>query len=116
MAASPAVMVVAEIGERREQPGGKVGVRAEPIAVLVKANEHARDEVVGVGGVLQVAVSVGQERALPARDQAIERGGVALLKGGEAGAIGGGVGGHGRWGGAQLINSSWASERATMPR
>lgn len=76
----PAVPVVAEVGERGEEPRGEVGVGPQAFALLVKFDEGLGDEVLGVGRVAHVAPGVREERALPPRDQAVEGAVVAFLE------------------------------------
>ena len=79
MASPPAVVIVAEIGERGEEPGGNFCVGPKPCALLMEPHERLGDEVMRVGPVLHIAPGEGEQRPLPAGDQLVERGIPPLL-------------------------------------
>lgn len=90
----PAVMIVAEIGEDREEPGRKASVWRKTLVLLIEAHEDFRHQVVCVGGVVQIAPRKGEERFLPPNHQPVQRGVVAMLEGFEIGVVVVGVRGH----------------------
>ena len=64
--------------------------------MLIKSHKERSHQIVGIGGILHVPVRVADQWLLPPIDQAIQRRGVALLQGDEAGAVGGGIVEHRR--------------------
>lgn len=92
----PAMMIVAKIGQRGEEPRGYVCINPQAVTLLIEPNEDGCDEIVRVRGILHVPIGVADERSLPGCDQTIQRGRVTLLQGDEAGAVGDGIVGHRR--------------------
>ena len=87
-------MVMAEIGQRREQSRTELGVRMQTLAILIQLYEFLRQQVLCVRLVLTVPVRKTVQRALPASDQAVERCRLTLLQRKESLLIVCGVSGH----------------------
>ena len=67
----PAILIVAKIGERSEQPRGNFRVGSQTQPLLIKAYKGLCDQVSRISGVLHVAPGKREKRFFPARNQLI---------------------------------------------
>ncbi len=80
MAPAPAMMIMAEIGQRGEKPGGQPGVGPQTVPLLVQADERLGDEIMRIRLILQIPPGEREQGPLPPGDQFVERTVASLLQ------------------------------------